>query len=114
MNVQHLKELNQHPLNQSALRRLNQQGGASQKNLMHLLELAHLGALDDQGEPPDPQSVPGKVLADWGRPNSGRQAAALQQLEANLTPEWVDQANPDRISSLIVDTLKGASGLASA
>ena len=110
MNVQQLKELNRHPLNQAALLRLNQQGGASQPNLMHVLELAHLGALDPQGEAPDPLSPAGKVLADWGRPDSGRQAAALQHLEANLPAEWVERANLDRISSLVVDTLKGVSG----
>ena len=109
MNVQHLQELNAHPLNQAALRRLNREaGGPALSHLMHVLELAHLGSLDSEGEPPAPDSGAGKVLGDWGRPDSRRQAAALQELEGNLEPEWVEEANLDRISSLVVDTLRGA------
>jgi len=109
MNVQHLNQLNQHPLNQAALNRLRAAGSGPDPDLMHLLNLAHLGSLDQEGEPPEPDGPVGKVLADWGRPDSGRQAAALAELENSLTPDWVERANLDRITDQVANTLRGAS-----
>lgn len=110
MNVQHLQRLNQHPLNQAALRRLQVAGGHPMEDQIHLLSLAHLGSLDAQGEPPAPDGPVGKVLGDWGRPNSQRQATALAELEHALTPEWVEEANLDKVAEQIVQTL-GQAGM---
>lgn len=109
MNAQQLAQLNQHPLNQAARRRLEFRGRGPLRDtpMMHLLELAHLG-LVDQDPDPDPLSEENKVLSDWGLPNQERQAEALSHLEGSLTPDWVEKADPRLVANQILDTLKGA------
>jgi hypothetical protein len=103
MNPQVLAKLNQHPLNQAALRRL---GPQTVPDLMHLLALAHFGSLDGSGDGPDPFSPDGKVLMDWGRPDAGRQRAVLRALEDSLEPEWVERADPKSVAEEIIRTLR--------
>jgi hypothetical protein len=102
-----LAKLNEHPLNQAALRRLDRENADSDRNLMHLLTLAHVGLVVDE-EPVDPFSPQGKVLMDWTQ-DAGFQTAALENLEDALDTDEVLELPLPEVAERIVDTLMAAS-----
>jgi hypothetical protein len=107
MNVQDkIKQLNQHPLNQLALKRLRSAGHTGDPQLLHLVSLAHLGISQD-GEP-DPLSPEAKTLSDWGQGHLLQQEA-MKHLEQSVSPNDVEHANLDNVADQVVRTLQGAS-----
>ncbi len=105
MNVQ---QLNLHPLNQAALKRLRAEGYSPDPKLLHLLDLAYLGLVGEDGEPPDPFSPLAKALGDWSQ-GCQLQEAALSHLENSISPNDVEHANLDDLADQVVTTLQGAS-----
>ncbi len=103
MNAQILAKLNQHPLNQAALRRLTKEGRRPSPETMHLLDLAHLGSQTPEGDLDYPTS---NLLGDWGE----HQGSALEALQADLKPEFVEAANLDRVAGQVLDSLRAWTG----
>jgi hypothetical protein len=100
-----IHRLNQHPLNQAALRRLNKEGRGWLPDLMHLLALVWQGLPEDlEGDSPE-----GLTIAAWSR-TARHQGAAIVELEGSLDPEDVEQLPLAAIAELVVETLTGASG----
>ncbi len=85
-------ELNGHPLNQAALRRLHQQGLAAPERRMYLLSLAN-GRCED------------KELLHWGT-SEGLQARALEALEANIDASFVEKASLPELQDRVLETLR--------
>ncbi len=104
-----VQQLNRHPLNQAARQRLSREGErpGPGRRLMYLLDLAHLGLLDHEGEPPDPLSPQSKVLADWSA-SPLLQRSALAELDGLLEPQAVlSEPLPD-LSKQVVECLQQA------
>lgn len=99
MNDQVLHQLNQHPLNQAALRRLQAEGHRPLPGQLHLLDLAHLGLQQADGDLEDEDQ---NLLGDWQE----HPESSLRALEQDLTEDLVERANLDRVGSQIRDSLK--------
>lgn len=104
-----IKELNANPLNQAALERLTKEREDELSGLIHLLALAYLGLLGEDGEPVDPFSPEGKVMMDWSQ-TVGMQAAALENLEDTLDYDEILELPLAKLAERIVGALRGASG----
>ncbi len=86
-----LAELNQHPLNQAALVRLQQ------LHLPHDPKSIHLLTLASAGHPNDRQKL---ELHHWNR-SLRNQYYALAHLSGHLTPEQVRQLHPSQVLALV-------------
>lgn len=95
-------QLNQHPLNLAAHRRLRQEGGLPLQGQMSLLSLGHhaLG----EAEPDHPSRKP---LVDAAR-SPLLQQAALDNLQDSLSPKEVENLPLSHLGRAISQTLQGA------
>jgi len=105
-------ELNQHPLNQAARRRLarevawvirplRERETTSEPTLMFLLELAWLGWPEErEGDSPE-----GLAMAEWSR-TVRHQAAALHLLVDDVTPEDLEAPPLAEIADTVVSIVR--------
>ncbi len=107
MTTDQLSKLNQHPLNQAAAKRLSQERANQLPHLMNILSLTYAGLPDDL----DPLSEEGKTLAAWGRPDAGRQGAALAALEGSVEPDEVESLPLPKLAEAVVTTMRQATSL---
>jgi hypothetical protein len=91
--------LNQHPLNQAAKKRLEQDGHRPLGEDLHLLELA-IGADPEEG-----MGDTGLLLAEWIR-TVERQQMALETLENCVSPDEVAELAYDQVLDCILGGLQ--------
>jgi hypothetical protein len=105
--MQTVQQLNRHPLNQAARRRLLREHGQQLPHRMHLLSLAHHGLEDAQGDPLEGDHPARKPLEDYSL-SPRLQASALANLQGALDPSEVDGNPLSEVASRISECLKSA------
>ena len=102
-----VQQLNQHPLNQAALRRLRQEGGEQHPLRLHLLSLAQFGLEDQAGEPLPGDDPLRKPLEDFSLSREHQQSA-LDHLQEAFDPSQVLNRPLRQLSQDISLCLRGA------
>jgi len=97
-----MKRLNQHPLNQTALRRLAQAKEQTKRDLMHVLTLTHIGNVEIFGSE-------GAIVVVWDvlryRGKITKQKKALMHLTQVFEPYDISHRSLEELADMIVGTL---------
>ncbi len=101
-----LQQLNKHPLNQAALRRLRQERlGNLYPRQMPILQLARHGLQDNQGNQPQEWDRRQKALEDYSL-SPVLQEAALGYLNQAVSPEEVNRKPLPELANQVGEALR--------